>query len=64
MKMSAETYNAYLDPFVKPVVEKGKQEYNSIKEKINSSENENVKYARGIHYFKCRTGLNNNKSTR
>jgi len=55
IKMSVETYNSYLDPFVKPVVEKGKQELNSIKEKINSSENENVKYARGTFLIKFRT---------
>jgi hypothetical protein len=29
--MSVETYNSYLDPYVKPVVEKGKQEFNTIK---------------------------------
>lgn len=46
--MSVETYNTYLDPLVKPVIEKGTQELNSIKEKITTSENENVKYARGI----------------
>jgi hypothetical protein len=39
LKMSVDTYNSYVDPFVKPVVDKGKQEYNSIKDKINSSEN-------------------------
>lgn len=29
--MSLETYNNYLDPLVKPVIEKGKQELESIK---------------------------------
>jgi hypothetical protein len=48
--MSLDTYNSYLDPYLKPVVDKGKQELNSIKEKINSSENENVKYARGTFF--------------
>lgn len=46
--MSVETYNTYLDPLVKPVIEKGTQEFNSIKEKITTSENENVKYAREL----------------
>ena len=49
--MSVDTYNSYLDPYVKPVVEKGMQEYNSIKDKINTSENENVKYARGTFSY-------------
>lgn len=63
-QMSVETYNTYVDPLVKPVVDKGVQEFNSIKDKITTSENENVKYARGNFCHNLRTRLNDSEGSR
>lgn len=49
--MSVDSYNQYLDPYVKPIIQKGKETYNNTQQSINESENENVKYMRGIILF-------------
>ena len=48
--MSVESYNSYVDPYVKPVIEKGKETYTSAETSVKSSENPNVKYARGTFF--------------
>lgn len=45
--LSVDSYNTYLDPYVKPVIAKGKETYTNAETSVKSSENPNVKYARG-----------------